>query len=107
MRKLSKQIKTRVDNQEFSLEEKIKDMLHRMYCSCEDEPLSMTAEATSVTTLEGILPGLTCVVKLNGINELSETDLYTFLEEDLFFNKHMLVDEYGNISLKFDTAIDK
>jgi hypothetical protein len=107
MRKLTTQIKVRIDDQEFSLEEKIKDMLFRMYCSCEDEALFITAEDTSVTTLEGILPGLTCNVRLNGIKELSETDLYTFLEEHSFFNKHMLVDEYGNISLKFDTKIDK
>ncbi len=107
MRKLTKQIKITEANQKLSLEEKITDMLFRMYCSCEDEALSMTTEATSITTEEGVLPGLTCVVKLNGINELSETDMYTFLEEDLLFNKHIIVDKYGNISLKFDTKADK
>ena len=103
MRKLIKQIKIKVHTNEFSLEEKIKDMLYRMYCSCEDEGLSMTTEPTSITTLEGVLPAITCVVKLNGVNQLSETDLYTFLEEDLFFNKHILIDEHGSILLKFDT----
>lgn len=105
MRKLHTETKITIVGQKYSLEETVKDMLFRMYCTCEDEPLAMTTEPTSVTTLEGILPGLTCTVKLNGIRELSETDIYTFLEEDSLFNRHMLVDEYGIISLKFDTKI--
>ena len=106
MRKTTTQAKvTEVTNNQISLEDKIKDMLFRMYCSCDDEALSMETDPTSIVTQEGVLPGLSCSVKLNGVRELSEENIYTFLEEDSLINKSMVVDEYGNITLKFDTNI--
>lgn len=103
MRKLHTQIKVSEVGKIRTLEEKVKDMLFRMYCSLEDEVLDMTVEPTVVISEIDVIPGVSCVVNLNGIKELSETDMFTFLEEDGLFNKHISINDYGNISLKFDS----
>lgn len=89
-----------------SLKEKITDMLYRMRAGCEDEAPSFMTEKETRMDSSGITEYTKCTVHTNSYHAMSEVDIYTFLEESNIFDRKIVVDDTGRISLEFNTYIN-
>lgn len=89
-----------------TLNEKIKDMLFRMFCHIIDDHLHIDTLDTVITTENIVNPAVSYRIKLFRNQEFSEQDLYTYLEEEDLYNRKIITTESYTI-LQFDIPLDK